>query len=233
MEIFDTFGDSNQQTDEAYDLGSELLDNFDPIWDYLCSNGDLPNLSLPVSNFLKSANLFLGFGSLFVVEGAELTGTLTGIGGLVGGLTMGGLVTACIIVLSVLFVSIEPVGGPNENEEISEFYESHNYDENSDINQIKSSKDWVKELKKIQKGEDIPKNGDLNYLDGTDGDPENLIKALVIISSFTGLSIIGDVYINNGHKDYESIANLNNTYSNFTLDVNYNKSDSKITLTRV
>ena len=117
----------------------------------------MPNLSLPVSNFLKSANLFLGFGSLFVVEGAELTGTLTGIGGLVGGLTMGGLVTACIIVLPVLFVSIEPVGGPNENEEISEFYESHNYDENSDINQIKSSKDWVKELKKIQKGEDIPK----------------------------------------------------------------------------
>ena len=165
----------------------------------------MPNLSLPASNFLKSANLFLGFGSLFVVEGAELTGTLTGIGGLVGGLTMGGLVTACIIVLPVLFVSIEPVGGPNENEEISEFYESHNYDENSDINQIKSSKDWVKELKKIQKGEDIPKNGDLNYLDGTDGDPENLIKALVIISSFTGLSIIGDVYINNGHKDYKTL----------------------------
>ena len=231
--IYGAFCYSNQQTDWAYDLGSELLNNFGPIWDYLCSNGDLPSLSLPATNFLKSANLFLGFGSLFVVEGAELTGTLTGIGGLVGGLTMGGLVTACIIVLPVLFVSIEPVGGPNENEEISEFYESHNYDENSDINQIKSSKDWVKELKKIQKGEDIPKNGDLNYLDGTDGDPENLIKALVIISSFTGLSIIGDVYINNGHKDYENIANLNSTYSNFTLDVNYNKSDSKITLTRV
>ncbi|WP_304102210.1 hypothetical protein [Methanobrevibacter ruminantium] len=231
--IYGAFCYSNQQTDWAYDLGSELLNNFGPIWDYLCSNGDLPNLSLPATNFLKSANLFLGFGSLFVVEGAELTGTLTGIGGLVGGLTMGGLVTACIIVLPVLFVSIEPVGGPNENEEISEFYESHNYDENSDINQIKSSKDWDKELKKIQKGEDIPKNGDLNYLDGTDGDPENLIKALVIISSFTGLSIIGDVYVNNGHKDYENIANLNSTYSNFTLDVNYNKSDSKITLTRV
>ena len=155
--IYGAFCYSNQQTDWAFDLGSELLDNFGPIWGYLCGVGDLPNMSLPATNFLKSANLFLGFGSLFVVEGAELTGTLTGIGGLVGGLTMGGLVTACIIVLPVLFVSIEPVGGPNENEEISEFYESHNYDENSDINQIKSSKDWVKELKKIQKGEDIPK----------------------------------------------------------------------------
>ena len=86
---------------------------------------------------------------------------------------------------------------------------------------------------KYKKVKTFQKNGDLNYLDGTDGDPENLIKALVIISSFTGLSIIGDVYINNGHKDYENIANLNSTYSNFTLDVNYNKSDSKITLTRV
>ena len=113
LEIFDTFCYSNQQTDWAYDLGSELLNNFGPIWDYLCSNGDLPNLSLPATNFLKSANLFLGFGSLFVVEGAELTGTLTGIGGLISGIGVGSLATACLFALPVLFISIEPVGEPD------------------------------------------------------------------------------------------------------------------------
>ena len=111
--IYGAFCYSNQQTDWAYDLGSELLNNFGPIWDYLCSNGDLPNLSLPATNFLKSANLFLGFGSLFVVEGAELTGTLTGIGGLISGIGVGSLATACLFVLPVLFISIEPVGEPD------------------------------------------------------------------------------------------------------------------------
>ena len=54
-------------------------------------------------------------------------------------------------------------------------------DDNPDIIQIKSSKEWIKELKNIQTGEDIPKNGDINLLDGTDGDPENLFKALLIV----------------------------------------------------
>jgi len=111
--IYGAFCYSNQQTDWAYDLGSELLNNFGPIWDYLCSNWDLPNLSLPATNFLKSANLFLGFGSLFVVEVAELTGTLTGIGGLISGIGVGSLATACLFALPVLFISIEPVGEPD------------------------------------------------------------------------------------------------------------------------
>jgi hypothetical protein len=66
--IYGAFCYSNQQTDWAFDLGSELLDNFGPIWGYLCGVGDLPNMSLPATNFLKSANLFLGFGVFLLLK---------------------------------------------------------------------------------------------------------------------------------------------------------------------
>ena len=95
-----------------------------------------------------------------------------------------------------------------------------------------SSKEWIKELKNIQTGEDIPKNGDINLLDGTDGDPENLFKALLIVSSFTGLLIIEDVNVNNGYAYNDNNGGLNSTPANFTLDVNYNKSEGKMTLTK-
>ena len=233
LELYGAFCYSNQQTDWAYDLGRELLDNFDSIWGYLFGDGDFPDLSLSAGNLIKSANLFVGLGGMFVVEGAELTGTLTDLGALVGSLGMGSLASACLITLPIIFFySMEPVGGPDENQKISEFYQSHNYDDNPDIIQIKSSKEWIKELKNIQTGEDIPKNGDINLLDGTDGDPENLFKALLIVSSFTGLLIIEDVNVNNGYAYNDNNGGLNSTPANFTLDVNYNKSEGKMTLTK-
>ena len=39
LEFYGAFCYSNQQTDWAYDLGRELLDNFDPIWGYLFVGG--------------------------------------------------------------------------------------------------------------------------------------------------------------------------------------------------
>ena len=39
LEFYGAFCYSNQQTDWAYDLGRELLDNFDPIWGYLFDGG--------------------------------------------------------------------------------------------------------------------------------------------------------------------------------------------------
>lgn len=39
LEFYGAFCYSNQQTDWAYDLGRELLDNFDSIWGYLFGGG--------------------------------------------------------------------------------------------------------------------------------------------------------------------------------------------------
>ena len=71
LEFYGAFCYSNQQTDWAYDLGRELLDNYGSIWGYLFGDGDFPDLSLSAGNLIKSANLFVGLGGMFVVEGAE------------------------------------------------------------------------------------------------------------------------------------------------------------------
>ena len=145
LEFYGAFCYSNQQTDWAYDLGRELLDNFDSIWDYLFGDGDFPDLSLSAGNLIKSANLFVGLGGMFVVEGAELTGTLTDLGALVGGLGMGSLASACLFTLPVLFASIAPVG--EDDGFVDDYWDYHTYSQDDpyvvpsdDLVQIKNNK---------------------------------------------------------------------------------------------
>ena len=145
LEFYGAFCYSNQQTDWAYDLGRELLDNFDSIWGYLFGDGDFPDLSLSAGNLIKSANLFVGLGGMFVVEGAELTGTLTDLGALVGGLGMGSLASACLFTLPVLFASIAPVG--EDDGFVDDYWDYHTYSQDDpyvvpsdDLVQIKNNK---------------------------------------------------------------------------------------------
>ena len=143
LELYGAFCYSNQQTDWAYDLGRELLDNFDSIWGYLFGDGDFPDLSLSAGNLIKSVNLFVGLGGMFVVEGAELTGTLTDLGALVGGLGMGSLASACLFTLPVLFASIAPVG--EDDGFVDDYWSTHDISDdpnlipiNDNVVQIKS-----------------------------------------------------------------------------------------------
>lgn len=160
LELYGAFCYSNQQTDWAYDLGRELLDNFDPIWGYLFGDGDFPDLSLSAGNLIKSANLFVGLGGMFVVEGAELTGTLTDLGALVGGLGMGSLASACLFTLPVLFASIAPVG--EDDGFVDDYWDYHTYSQDDpyvvpsdDLVQIKNNKnsDYDKILRPYDRAE--------------------------------------------------------------------------------
>ncbi len=160
LEFYGAFCYSNQQTDWAYDLGRELLDNFDPIWGYLFGDGDFPDLSLSAGNLIKSANLFVGLGGMFVVEGAELTGTLTDLGALVGGLGMGSLASACLFTLPVLFASIAPVG--EDDGFVDDYWDYHTYSQDDpyvvpsdDLVQIKNNKnsDYDKILRPYDRAE--------------------------------------------------------------------------------
>ena len=160
LEFYGAFCYSNQQTDWAYDLGRELLDNFDSIWDYLFGDGDFPDLSLSAGNLIKSANLFVGLGGMFVVEGAELTGTLTDLGALVGGLGMGSLASACLFTLPVLFASIAPVG--EDDGFVDDYWDYHTYSQDDpyvvpsdDLVQIKNNKnsDYDKILRPYDRAE--------------------------------------------------------------------------------
>ena len=160
LEFYGAFCYSNQQTDWAYDLGRELLDNFDSIWGYLFGDGDFPDLSLSAGNLIKSANLFVGLGGMFVVEGAELTGTLTDLGALVGGLGMGSLASACLFTLPVLFASIAPVG--EDDGFVDDYWDYHTYSQDDpyvvpsdDLVQIKNNKnsDYDKILRPYDRAE--------------------------------------------------------------------------------
>ena len=108
-------------------------------------DGDFPDLSLSAGNLIKSANLFVGLGGMFVVEGAELTGTLTDLGALVGGLGMGSLASACLFTLPVLFASIAPVG--EDDGFVDDYWDYHTYSQDDpyvvpsdDLVQIKNNK---------------------------------------------------------------------------------------------
>ena len=160
LEFYGAFCYSNQQTDWAYDLGRELLDNFDSIWGYLFGDGDFPDLSLSAGNLIKSANLFVGLGGMFVVEGAELTGTLTDLGALVGSLGMGSLASACLFTLPVLFASIAPVG--EDDGFVDDYWDYHTYSQDDpyvvpsdDLVQIKNNKnsDYDKILRPYDRAE--------------------------------------------------------------------------------
>lgn len=160
LELYGAFCYSNQQTDWAYDLGRELLDNFDSIWGYLFGDGDFPDLSLSAGNLIKSANLFVGLGGMFVVEGAELTGTLTDLGALVGGLGMGSLASACLFTLPVLFASIAPVG--EDDGFVDDYWSTHDISDdpngialNDESVQIKNNKnsDYDKILRPYDRAE--------------------------------------------------------------------------------
>lgn len=118
---------SNQQTDWALTLGSELLNSYGDIWSYLLGNGDLPNLSPPTMNMVKSCNFFLGMGAFFVVEDTMLASYLVSFGTLLTDIGVGSLevIGGYVLLPIVFFASIEPVGSQNETEVIMEFYRNH------------------------------------------------------------------------------------------------------------
>lgn len=119
---------SNQQTDWALNLASELLGCSGDIWSYLLGDGDLPSLSLPTENMVKSCNMFLGMGALFVVEDTMLTTSLVSLGTLFVDMGIGSLevIGGYVLLPIVFFASIEPVGSHNETEVLMEFYRAHN-----------------------------------------------------------------------------------------------------------
>ena len=230
LEFYGAFCYSNQQTDWAYDLGRELLDNFDSIWGYLFGDGDFPDLSLSAGNLIKSANLFVGLGGMFVVEGAELTGTLTDLGALVGGLGMGSLASACLFVVPVLFASIAPVG---EDDGFVDAYWSTNYPLNDsnlipitdDVIQIKNNNGYnkdkyelynhiSKELGFFHWGYGVPSDGD-----GKNG---SISKAILIIAC---ISYVWGSYFY-GQNVLEGLTSDRNiTYIELKFNEKTNKTD--------
>ncbi|WP_458404927.1 chitobiase/beta-hexosaminidase C-terminal domain-containing protein [Methanobrevibacter sp.] len=230
---------SNQQTDWALALGSELLNSYGDIWSYLLGNGDLPNLSPPTANMVKSCNFFLGVGGLFMLEGVEYGTYLASLGTACGDILAGAFGPISLgIIAAISFIYMPAVGEPDGY--VDNYWDSHYSPDDSyvvfpddDLVQIKNH-NLIKEYKKIQNGEDIPVNGDLSYLNGADGSPENLLKALAAISAFTGLLIVNDIS-SSYPKGYYYPNNVSNVtyYSNYTLQLNYTQSDGKMTLTRV
>ena len=105
---------SNQQTDWALALGSELLNSYGDIWSYLLGNGDLPNLSPPTANMVKSCNFFLGVGGLFMLEGVEYGTYLASLGTACGDIFAGAFGPISLgIIAAISFIYMPAVGEPD------------------------------------------------------------------------------------------------------------------------
>ena len=219
-EFHGAFCYSNQQTDWAIFLGIELLQNKDSILLYFLGQYDLPNLSEPTENMVKSCKLFLGMGALFVVEDAMLTSYLTSLTTLLTDMSISSLeaIGGYVLLPILFFASIEPVGSENETEQMEYICKTHNLSdnevipiENTELVQIKNNKRVVDDKYELYR--DI--SDELNFFhwgnavpSGGDGGNESHLKTILILSSVPyiwGMYYIGDKIVNALSSDQKII----------------------------
>lgn len=141
---------SNQQTDWALNLASELLLNDNSILLYLLNQGDLPNLTLPTENMVKSCNFFLGMGALFVVEGVDFGTCVSSLGIGCGDLVAGSFgPISLVLIAAVSLINMPAVGEPDGL--VDSYWGYHHPSENPDL--IPSYGDMV-QVKKKNKNSD-------------------------------------------------------------------------------